>query len=59
MPTDGKSDTPYGFLGAEAEEIILDFFAFQAAACTAAPDCTCGRPADHPVHTGGTAREAR
>jgi hypothetical protein len=25
------------------EEIVLDFFAFQAAACTAQADCSCGR----------------
>jgi len=37
-------------IGPEAEEVIEDFFAFQAAACTGRPDCTCGRPADHPVH---------
>lgn len=31
-------------------EITGDFFAFQAAACTASPDCGCGRPPDHPMH---------
>lgn len=25
------------------EEVINDFFAFQAAACTTQPDCACGR----------------
>lgn len=34
----------------EAEEIIEDFFAFQAAACTGRPGCPCGRPDSHPVH---------
>jgi hypothetical protein len=29
------------------EEVIDDFFAFQAAACTAQPDCTCGRGPEH------------
>jgi len=28
---------------AQVEEMILDFFAFQAAACTTQPDCACGR----------------
>lgn len=28
---------------AAMEEIIADFFAFQAAACTTQPDCRCGR----------------
>jgi len=32
------------------EEIISDFFAFQAAACTAQPGCNCGRKDDHPMH---------
>jgi len=30
---------------AAMEEIVADFFAFQAAVCTTQPDCTCGR--DH------------
>lgn len=31
------------------EEVVDDFFAFQVAACTAQPGCTCGRP-DSPHH---------
>jgi hypothetical protein len=37
-------------IGPEAESILEDSDALQAAACTGRPDCTCGRPADHPVH---------
>lgn len=35
---------------AAIEAIVDDFFAFQAAACSASPDCSCGRAPDHWAH---------